>query len=220
MVGGRNIAQVIALMSIAQIQLQPRLKRICAHMFVLSSRSHLYLYAIPPMAPVLDDRAPCVVQVAPVAVYGPEEHVEIWNSICVHHEGGRVATAAETGVQDFVLIIWPPKGQSEDTFIRHTLGTADFGLCRILWSKEVHNLKTIELHVCTYLTKPDNHIGYLRLGRLYAPDPSHTALIPLRGQSGNLEGISFDEQSSRVVILVSSGSAGLENQAILVVDLV
>jgi hypothetical protein len=207
-------------MPIAQIQIQPRLKRICAHMFVLSSRSHLYLYTIPPMAPVLDNRAPCVVQVTAVAVYGPEEHVEIWNSICAHHEGGRVATAAETGAQDYILIIWPPKGQSEDTFIRHTGGAFHVGLCRVIWSKKYRNLKQIELHICAYLTKPDNHVGYLRLGRSHAPDPSHAASIPLLGQSGNLVDLSFDEQSSSIVILVSSRNEGLENKVILVVDLV
>jgi hypothetical protein len=213
------LTQIATLISITQIHYHPRLKRICAHMFVLSSRSHLYLYAIPKMSPVRDGQASCVVPVTALAVYGQEERKEIWNLICNHHNGARVATAAEIGVQDYVLMIWPPKGQREDTFVRHIGGAFDLGLCRALWAKEFLNLKTIKLHICTYLTKPNDCAGYMRLGRLHAPDPSHAVSIPLLAQPGSLVDLSWDEESGRIVVLISCMDQGQDTRDILVVDL-
>ena len=171
------------------------------------------------MTPVREGRASCVVPVTALAIYGQEERRETWNFICNHHNGGRVATAAETGVHDYVLMIWPPKGQPEDTFVRHIGGAFDLGLCRALWATDFLNLEKIKLHVCTYTTKPDDCAGYMRLGRSHAPDPSHTVSIPLLGQPGSLIDLSWDEESGRIVVLVSCRNEGLDEKNILVVDL-
>jgi hypothetical protein len=121
MVGGRNIAHSHSTDAYRSDSNTTKVKAyLRPHVCLVISQP--YLYAIPPMASVLDDQAPRIVQVTAVAVYGPEEPVEIWNSICAHHKGRRVATAADAGVQDYALIVWPSKRQSEDNFIRHSAG--------------------------------------------------------------------------------------------------
>jgi hypothetical protein len=172
------------------------------------------------MAPVTGDRVSPVAQSAPLAVYGQDQRASIWNYICDHHDGGRVATATNTALPEYALVIWPPKGQPEESFIRHTGQAFDIGLFRALWSKVCRIPVNIELHACTYLTKPDNFAGYMRLGRLRAPDPSHTASIPILEQSGSMRHLSWDEESGRIVILRSSFQEPLGRLYLLVVDLV
>jgi hypothetical protein len=65
-----------------------------------------------------------------------------------------------------------------------------------------------ELHMCTHLTKPDAHPGYMRLGRSNAPDPSHIVSIVLPDNVNNpgtwIDNLSWDEESGRICLLVSS----------------
>lgn len=168
------------------------------------------------MAPAPDDERPETVLATVLAIYGADEQVEIWKMLCAHHAGGRVATAAQS-LFDYVLIVWPPAGQSTDQFVRHPCLWYDLGLSRAIWLDQHDAGVAIKLLGCTHLTKPDNHAGYLRLGKTHAPHPSHTLTISLPGQTGRIADLSWDEESGRIAVLVSSS---ISLRTLVVIDLV
>jgi len=65
-------------------------------------------------------------------------------------------------------------------------------------------------------TKPDDYIGYARLGRSKAPDPLGASRIPLNMQIEEIEDMSWDEVSGRISLVCVLDAS----RSLLLVDLV
>jgi hypothetical protein len=87
-----------------------------------------------------------------------------------------------------------------------------------LWNAEAHDgTRYITLASCPRFTKPDDHVGYMRLGRSGAPDPSHIALIPLVGHFGDVHAISWDGDSGRICLVYTPPESETDN--LMMIDL-
>jgi hypothetical protein len=196
-------------------------------MIIVSLVSRILLYAIPTLQPMREGVTLQAIPVTPLAVHrnsGTNGQSRLWNFVCDHHTGNRLASAGASEADDFDLIILPPAKQHEDSVIvRHSMGIGDFGPSRSVWSKDTWgSTEDIELQSCTYFTRPVNHVGYMRLGNPLPPDPSRVSSIPLRGEMGDILDLSWDEQSGRLVILVvfrEGVNPEMERRRLLMVDL-
>lgn len=176
------------------------------------------------MVPVATQLKQNIVRASPISAHifegGGGENV--WNKLCeYHHKDSRAATAAQMDGRQYVLLIWPTPGQPSGTFVRHPCHWYDLGHGRAIWLHHTEGHEEIVLRMCAHLTRPDNHIGYARLGRSGAPDPSKVVLIPLiqREEDFEIEDLSFDETEGRVCLLVSSLDAD-DSRRVLVVNLI
>jgi hypothetical protein len=197
------------------------LKVVCPHLIAISTQRESFLFPIPEMRPFHANHPPHIVQATPLSIHTPESRNDIWNSLCCHRDG-RIAMASTSGSADFLLVIWPPAGQPEDTFVRHLLWQFDMNPSRAIWVRHHHFSDVLNLYVCTHLTRSDRNIGYMRLGRSKAPHPSRvvSVQIPLVGQSGSIKDLSWDEESARIgVLFVCSADGGLEKNHLMMVDL-
>lgn len=118
----------------------------------------------------------------------------------------------------------PRVGQAEDTAVighpitfRYALGPS-----RMLWAENRGGDSVIELYGCAHTTKDNEHPGYMRLGRVGPPDPSHKVSISLAGETGIIQDLSWDEGSGRICAVVSpSDNDDLqETRSLLMIDLV
>jgi hypothetical protein len=193
-------------------------------MVIVSHVENILLYAIPELKPVREGFASQVLAVTPLVVHDnlyADEQTLLWNSFCEHHSGNRIPTAAASENDVFHLIILPPAGQREGVIVRHEIGVGDFGPSRAVWS--VDQWDEIGLQSCTHFTRPDNHVGYMRLGRSKPADPSRIISIPLAGEVGEVLDVSFDEQSSLIFILAvfrEGERLEVEKRRLLMVELI
>lgn len=93
---------------------------------------------------------------------------------------------------------------------------------RAIWTAIPNGDGLVDLQICTHITKPDVHPGYMRLGRCKAPDPSHVLSIALpdnvRTFGTLVDNISWDEESGRICLLVSTPSEPVPT-FIMIIDL-
>lgn len=200
---------------------QPMIKVVCPHLIAITTQDHFYLFRIPEMKPVHTSHPPHIAQANPLSIHAPEYRNDIWNALCCHHDG-RIAMASTSDSADFFLVIWPPAGQSEGTFVSHLLWQFDMNPSRVIWVRNYQFSEAIELYICTHFTRSDRNIGYMRLGRSQAPHPSHVASIriPLTGQTGVIKDLSWDEESGRICVLFeSSRDHGPQRRHLMAIDL-
>ena len=140
---------------------------------------------------------------------------DIWNRQCCHPQC-RIASSAPVDPNehdpgghrdDMQLIIWPPEGQADDTFVRHRLWQYDMNPSRVVWIKNYTYTEQIVLKIGTHYIKSNDEPGYMRLGRSGAPDPSHVTSVTLSGQSGSIKDLSWCEQSGRMALLVQEDTS-------------
>lgn len=96
-----------------------------------------------------------------------------------------------------------------------------FGSSRAMWIKhreDIHE-EAIELQSCVHATKPDSYCGYMRLGRSGAPDPARTVSIPVSGQTGSVRTLTWDENSGRASLFLTTWKHGYISHELLVVDM-
>ena len=199
---------------------------LCPHLILVSAPSCIYLYKIPELSTMPENGVLNIVPATPLAKY--EEwtvdyhHNFIWDTLCSHHSG-RMSTLFFSESGSCLLAVLPSIGQSHSDAVTHMVGThAAFGPTRAIWLKEsLQPIERIKLESCVHFTKPDTHAGYLRLGRTRAPDPSRSCYIPIGGQFGHVQDISWDEESGKICI-VCLPLAGDEHSGkiMLLVDLV
>jgi hypothetical protein len=192
-------------------------------MIIVSQIEHILLYAIPELKPVRKGFVSQVLAVTPLAVHDnlyTAEQTLLWNSFCEHHAGNRISMVTPSERYVFNLAILPPAGQREGVIVRHEMGVGDFGPSRAVWS--VDPWDRVELQSCTHFTRPDNHVGYMRLGRSKPTDPSRRISIPFAGEVGEVLDVSWDEQSGLILILVIfwGGGFGPAKTRLLMVELI
>jgi hypothetical protein len=195
-------------------------------MIVVSLGRRMLLYSIPELSPVREGFVSQAITVTPLVVPESSETKEqqlLWNSFCSHHTGNRLPTAGSSDDGGFYLVVLPPAGQQEDTTItvHHGIAVGNFGPSRAIWSKQLPWTDRIELQSCTYFTRPDDCVGYMRLGRSKSPDPSRLISIPIGEEIGDVFDLSWDEQSGLIFLLVIYWDGDeVEKRQILTVDLI
>ena len=190
-------------------------------MILVSLAHRILLYVIPELTLIRHGIPSPEVAVTPLAMYGGPPIVEknlLWNSFCSHLGGTRLTTVVQSEHGGFDVIIFPRPGEPEDTLVRHEMGMGDFGASRAIWSHVTNG--GIELRSCTHFMRPDTHVGYMRLGRSKAPDPSRVVRIPGVGHAEELLDVSFDEPSGVIFLLVSCSDNGEVNKKVIMVNLV
>lgn len=169
-------------------------------MILVSVGSYLSLHRIPELQPVCDDDTSEPVVSVPLATHLPGNDL-IWNMLCPHFDG-RLATYTFT--EEDALFILPPPGESEDECVRYVVhGPCSMGYSRAIGCMDFFHQEPMQLQCFTHYTRSDRNAGYGRLGRTEAPHPLHIVTIPLLGQNGRAEDISWDEESGRLIFIFS-----------------
>lgn len=184
-----------------------------------------YVYEVPQTSFVRTGTQPTTVDVYPLSSYDDatkgDPDRELWNCLCKHHDGSRLSTAGESDDgPGFEMVVLPMTQQEEGNFVRHPIGVCDYGASRAVW---VNNWtepesNSVLLQGCTHFTRLDEHVGYMRLGRSRAPDPSHLFFIPLLAQTERVKDISMDDTRGKIFVLVQGLQPGLTE--IVVVELI
>jgi hypothetical protein len=166
-------------------------------MILVSTLLGFHFYRMP-------DDASCSEVAPPLAVYakGKSDHGRtVWNGLCSHYDG-RLETYTFT--EEEALLILPSPGQSEDDFVRYVIdGSCSMGNSRTIGCKDFADMQPMELQSFTHFTRTDGNAGYVRLGRTKAPDPLRPTSVPLLGQDGRVEDLSWDEESGRICVICS-----------------
>lgn len=205
----------------------PAFKFLCTHLAVLSTSQQILLFSIPQLKPVTPGQPAYRLRAYPLARYGMGVHDDIWNRLCCHPQC-RIASPAAIDPneldpnghrEDMQLIVWPPEGQSDDTFVRHRLWQYDMNPSRVAWVKNYTYKGQIVIKIGAHYIKPDDEPGYMRLGRSGAPDPSHVTSVILPGLSGSIRDLSWCEQSGCIVLLVQEDTLDDKRGRIVMVDL-
>jgi hypothetical protein len=192
---------------------------LCSHMILVSTPLGLHLYRIPDFGSDASSHSDIA---HPLAVYiqgkSEESDKTVWDSLCLHYDG-RLATYTFTEEEEALLIL-PCPGQSEDEFVRHVIdGPCSMGNSRAIGCKDFVDMQPMELQGFTHFTSHNRHVGYVRLERIKAPDPSRPVLVSLPGQDGRVEDLSWDEESGRICVIFSPfGDRSTRNM--LMVDLI
>jgi len=197
---------------------------LCPHRFLVSVAQRIFIYAIPELSPLCEDIPLQIIDVTPLAVHEESntgDHKWLQHNLCSHHTENRLSTVAESANGGFDVIILPSAGQPTETLVRYAIGTCDFGPSRAIWSKvPSFSMDEIELRSCALFTHADTHVGYMRLGRSKAPNPSRCSSIPIAGNTGRIRDLAWDEQSGIICISVSLWDGEREVMDLVVVELI
>lgn len=185
-----------------------------------------YVYEIPQTSYVLTGDKPTTVDVYPLSSHDDATKAdpghELWNCLCKHLDGSRISTAGDADDGHwFEMVVLPMTQQAERNFVRHPIGVCDYGPSRAIWAVDRWRhpeSDSILLQGCTHFTRFDEHVGYTRLGRSRAPDPSHLVLIPLLEQTDVVKDISMDETRGKIFVLVKGLQPGFVE--VVVVELI
>jgi hypothetical protein len=186
-------------------------------MILVSAGLYLCLHRIPELRPVCDGSTDGPVVSMPLATHFSGASVNdnpIWNMLCPHFDG-RLATY--TFSEEDALLILPPPGESQDKCVRYVVdGPCSMGYSRAIGCMNFIDQQPMELECFTHYTRSDRHVGYRRLGRTEAPHPLQTVTIPLLGQDGRVEDLSWDEESGRISVIFSPlGDRGVREMLLL-----
>jgi len=199
-----NAIHMEAVMNLGPDLVNPRTAILCPHMILVSHFSSLSLYRIPELRPACNDGTFNPAVSIPLATHSHDTPVNeklIWNTLCPHFDGH---LATYTFSEEDAVLILPSPGQSKDEFVRYVInGPCSMGYSRAIGCRDFIDLEPMELQCFTQFTRSDGHPGYKRLGRTEAPRPTHVVSIPLLGQDGRPEDISWDEESGRISVLFS-----------------
>jgi hypothetical protein len=195
---------------------------LCGHKFLVSTALNLRLYQIPEMGPICDHRTFHPEVTAPIAIHakGTLGHGKlIWDALC-DHQDGRFAIYTWLTTEELLVQILPAPGQSQGSIVCYNIdGPCAGGTSRIIGCKEFVDMQPMELCCYAHFMRPDMCVGYVRLGRTKAFDPSHSVLIPLLGHDGRAEDLHWDEESGRLCVLFSP-DGDRNAKALLMVDMV
>lgn len=180
---------------------------LCPDMILVSNLTGLYLYETPQAH--LEDQVCTAIPstiLRPLASFNyhhPYIGKQLWDSLCPRHHGGRVATYTFTENEDALLIL-PGPGQSTLDFVRYVVdGPCSMGNSRAIGCPDFIHMQPMKLTSFTHFTKHDDHPGYMRMGRINAPHPNKTTVVPLEGFNGRTEDLSWDESSGTICIICS-----------------
>ena len=198
------------------------IKVVCSHLVAISRKNQYFLFSIPELEPIHTGQSSRTIPATQLSVRGPEDQSDIWNTLCCH-PNGRIAMPTMTlDSDDFSLVVWPPAGQMEDTFVWHpAVWQFDMNPSRAIWVKHYDFSDAIDLYICTHFTRSDEDAGYMRLRRSKAPHPSRvlSVQIPLVGHNGYIKDLSWDEESGRISIFFVSLDKGLDTRQLMILYL-
>jgi hypothetical protein len=171
---------------------------LCSHMILVSASFGMFLFEIPQLKPASEGGFSNPVSVAPLVANGQD--VSIRNALCRHHDG--CVSAYAFAEHQEALVILPPLENLSQKAVRYTLqGSCYRNASRAIMCHDHLGLGPITVQCFTHFTRSDGHVGYLRLGRTKALDPSRPVTISLAGHNGHMEDVSWDEESGRVCII-------------------
>jgi len=188
---------------------------LCSHMILVSASFGMFLFMIPQLKPAGEGGLSHAVSVTPLVANGRD--VLIRNALCRHHDG--CVSAYAFAEHQEALVILPPLENLTQKAVRYTLqGSCYRNASRAIMCHDHFGQGPITVQCFTHFTRFDGHVGYLRLGRAKALDPSRSVTISLAGHNGHMEDVSWDEESGRVCIIYTPLNA-YHDKVILLVDL-
>jgi hypothetical protein len=189
---------------------------LCSHMILVSASFGMFLFKIPELKPAGEDRSSHAVSVRPLVANGQD--MSIRNALCNHHDGCVSVYAYAEHQEAFVIL--PSVGDSEYKATRHILhGSCYRNASRAIMCHDHLGVDPITIQCFTHFTRFNGHVGYVRLGRTKALDPSRSATISLAGHNGRMEDVSWDEESGRVCIVYTPLGVYDDLRVMLLVDL-
>lgn len=210
----------------------PRVKLLCPHRILVTIQGYMLIYEIPSLQPIHPGGTPVRMSAKALGVSvqrgtAYEGHKPVWNYTCAEHQvtGDRISVKTNDWVRrlDFLTIL-PPVGQNI---------TSDFNMIRIhkpivigpsqaLWPKSGPGhaeTNCIELSTCSSSTASEEHVGYMRLGKLRAPHSGVVSTVVVGGCVGYVEDISYVEEDGRIYMLCSPRGL-MHRWSIVIVNLV
>ena len=189
----------------------PRIAILCRHLVLLNTDAEQFLYAIPDMKRTMGSAALTQVSALPLPVDGswkaatgnPEDKCH-----CQHHSGSLVHIP-KIDIQDrphddidmlFELAFLSLETASKNYYpftIPHAVG-----FNRAVWSDSCQNRIHLESSICS--AKHHMYAGYMRLWRSDLSDPHRIASVAVMDYEGFVYGISFDEGSGKICLMVRS----------------
>jgi len=175
---------------------------LCHHMILVSTSSSLRLYQIPEFLPVRSniEHSNLATPLATHVIGKPNPDKLIWNALCAHLDH-RICTYIFSDEEEALLIL-PLPGQSGDDIVCHVFeGPCFMGSSRAIGCRKAFSTCPMEIQCFAPCSRKDSHIGYVRLGRTQAPNPSRPVSVQLPGYDGRVEDLSWDEESGRICLI-------------------
>lgn len=200
---------------------------LCAERLLLSTFTHLQLYAIPKFH---EDRSRGKYTPLAVCDIGTRQPdwTSIWSNLCPHYKAeSRIYGILEKPVEfwnhnansDSHIVILPPKEKFDHAHALHAIDhLRSISPSRMLWYHSPGR-NAINLTGCTYFAAVNDHPGYMRLERLSAPDPSYTTCMTLFEEDKELKALSWDAESGRICALMVPYSEKRKPKTLLIGDL-
>jgi hypothetical protein len=189
---------------------------LCSHMILVSASFGMFLFEIPQLQPATESDLSHPVSVIPLIANGQD--VAIRSALCRHHDG--CVSAYAFAEHQEALVILPPLDSLSQKAVRYTLqGSSCYrNASRAIMCHDHQGKGPITFECFTHFTRSDGHVGYLRLGRTKALDPSLSVTISLTGHNGRMEDVSWDEESGRVCVIYTPLDV-YNDRVMLLVDL-
>lgn len=127
------------------------------------------------------------------------------------------------GQEDFLAVLpFTNQSQTDNIALQRVGLPIAFGPSRAVWwdDNELEEDESVNLKISTHFSMTDDHPGYMRMGLSRAPDHSKAHNLSLKGQLGEVEDMSWNEESGRIcMVCIPSSRNDSEPRSLVVVDL-